>query len=239
MPKIDAQEVPVRTGASYPSPYDGPCAKRKCRRLGNAGGLTEVGVNLLELPPGAWSSQRHWHASEDEFVHVLSGAVALIDDTGEQTLHAGDCAAFPKNEANGHHLVNLGEKTATCLEIGSRSADDVCSYPDIDLRHVKRDKVYTHRDGTPYRNRNPQEQQNMAKGTHDYRDDPRNAAIKVSLNGELVPRAEGRCRYSTAVSCSVTASGRGFACTRAAWRLPTCISIGCTRAPKHSTWTSG
>jgi uncharacterized cupin superfamily protein len=150
MPKINLDTVPRRTGSSYPAPFHEPCAGRIRQRLGDAGGLTQFGVNRMELPPGAWSSQRHWHSAEDEFVYVLSGEVALVTDAGEQVLRAGDCAAFPKGEPNGHHLLNKSNETAICLEVGSRSREDICTYPDIDMRIDSRDEVYKHKDGTPY-----------------------------------------------------------------------------------------
>ncbi len=150
MPRIDTGSVQRRTGSSYPQPFDRPCATRVRRRLGDAGGLTDFGVNLLELPPGAWSSQRHWHSAEDEFVWVLSGEVVLIDDSGETVLRAGDCAAFPKDDRNGHHLVNRSDGMALCLEAGGRSGEDVCVYPDIDMRIDAREDIYTRKDGTPY-----------------------------------------------------------------------------------------
>src|SRR5690606_1964700 len=106
MKKIDIAAVPVLEGSGYPSPYDAPCAGRQRRRLGDAAGLSGFGVNLLRLPPGAWSSQRHWHAAEDEFIYVLEGEVVLVTDHGEETLHAGDCSGFPAGDANGHHLQN-------------------------------------------------------------------------------------------------------------------------------------
>lgn len=152
MPRIDIDSVPRRTGCGYPAPFDKPCLDRVRRRLGDAGGLTDFGVNLLELPPGVWSSQRHWHSAEDEFVWVLEGEVALIDDQGEQLLHAGDCATFRKGDPNGHHLVNRSGKTVRCLEVGSRKPDqDACDYPDVDL-HIGpgRDAGYMHKHGAPY-----------------------------------------------------------------------------------------
>jgi hypothetical protein len=96
--------VPERKGTGYPAPFDAPCAERVRQRLGNAGGLTDFGVNLMRLPPGNWSSQRHWH--EDEFVYVLEGELTLIEDGGETVLRAGDCAAFPKGSGNGHRMIN-------------------------------------------------------------------------------------------------------------------------------------
>lgn len=150
MPKINLDTVPRQTGSSYPAPFHEPCADRIRQRLGDAGGLTQFGVNRMELPPGAWSSQRHWHSAEDEFVYVLSGEVALVTDAGEQVLRAGDCAGFPKGEPNGHHLLNKSNETAICLEVGSRSREDICTYPDIDMRIDSRDEVYKHKDGTPY-----------------------------------------------------------------------------------------
>ncbi len=106
MPKIDIAAVPERKGSGYPPPFDAPCAERVRQRLGNAGGLTDFGVNLMRLPPGNWSSQRHWHSAEDEFVYVLEGELTLIEDGGETVLRADDCAAFPKGSGNGHHLIN-------------------------------------------------------------------------------------------------------------------------------------
>jgi len=149
VPKIDIAAAPVRKGTAYPPPFDAPCLKRYRQRLGDAGGLTDFGVNLLTLAPGVWSSQRHWHAKEDEFVYVVSGELVLITDAGEEILRAGDCAAFPKNDGNGHHLVNRSSADAVCLEIGTRSGGDHVVYPDIDLL-VDPAKGYTHKDGTAY-----------------------------------------------------------------------------------------
>jgi len=97
MPKIDIASVPELQGTGYPQPYAACSAERIRQRLGDAGGLSDFGVNLMRLPPGNWSSQRHWHSAEDEFVFVLEGELTLIEDGGETVLRAGDCAAFPKN----------------------------------------------------------------------------------------------------------------------------------------------
>src|SRR5271165_2016516 len=138
MPRIDFKSVPERKGSSYPAPFHLKAGERVRQRLGDASGLTDFGVNLMRLPPGAWSSQRHWHSAEDEFVCVLSGEVVLIEDEGETVLRAGDCAAFAKNAPNGHHLVNKSGDVALLLEIGSRSSDDECVYSDIDMRVSER-----------------------------------------------------------------------------------------------------
>jgi len=150
MTKLDLNRVPQRVGSSYPAPFDKPCATRIRQRLGDAAGLTQFGVNLLQLPPGAWSSQRHWHSAEDEFVCVLSGEVVLVTDHGEEVLHAGDCIAFPRNVPDGHQLINKSDTVATCLEVGSRIEDDFTFYPDIDLMFDPRQGAFTHKDGTPY-----------------------------------------------------------------------------------------
>jgi uncharacterized cupin superfamily protein len=150
MPKLDLTSIPERKGSGYPAPFDQPCAERVRQRLGDAGGLTQFGVNRLQLPPGAWSSQRHWHATEDEFVYVVSGEVVLITDKGEELLRAGDCVAFPRNMSDGHHLVNKSNVTAVCLEVGTRVTEDVATYPDIDMVFDTKVGSYTHRDGTPY-----------------------------------------------------------------------------------------
>src|SRR6202051_1666669 len=107
MPKrIDLNAVPVVAGSSYPVPFDALCAARARQRLGDAAGLTDFGVNLMRLPPGAWSSQRHWHSAEDEFVFIVEGEVMLVSDAGEETLTAGDCAGFKAGVPDGHHLQN-------------------------------------------------------------------------------------------------------------------------------------
>lgn len=150
MKKIDLSAAPVRRGCGYPPPYDGPCLARERAQLGEAGGLTHFGVNLLTLAPGVWSSQRHWHSAEDEFVWVLEGEVVLISDDGEETLRPGDCAAFKAGEANGHHLVNRSDRPAKVLEVGNRASSDRCVYPDADMVAEPEDDFYRHRDGTPY-----------------------------------------------------------------------------------------
>ena len=149
--KIGIDQAPSTRGTDYPSPFDEPCRERFLRRLGDAAGLTQFGVNLLVLPPGAWSSQRYWHTVEDEFVYVLDGEVVLVTDAGEELLKAGDCAGFPSGVRDGHHLQNRSTRAATILDIGTRRlADDEAFYPDIDLHALKNDEGYAHRDGRPY-----------------------------------------------------------------------------------------
>lgn len=150
MPKVDLAAVPTRKGSGYPPQFDVPCAERTRRRLGEAGGLRDFGVNLMTLPPGSWSSQRHWHSHEDEFVYVLEGTVTLIEDGGETVLHAGDCATFPKGTANGHHLINQSAAVAVYLEVGSRHPDDLTTCSDVDMMSSNADGRFVHKDGTPY-----------------------------------------------------------------------------------------
>jgi uncharacterized cupin superfamily protein len=150
MPKINIAAVPERKGSGYPFPFDVPCAERIRKRLGQAGGLTDFGVNLMRLPPGGWSSQRHWHSHEDEFVYVLEGELTLIEDGGETVLRAGECAGFPKGSGNGHHMINRSGATAVYLEIGSRSAADLTICSDIDMMSAAADGLFVHKDGTPY-----------------------------------------------------------------------------------------
>ncbi|WP_315832366.1 cupin domain-containing protein [Bradyrhizobium prioriisuperbiae] len=150
MPKIDLAAVPKRQGSGYPPPFDAACTERVRQRLGNAGGLTDVGINLMHLPPGNWSSQRHWHSEEDEFVYVIEGEVTLIEDDGETVLRAGDCAAFPKNSGNGHHMINKSDAMAIYLEVGTRSPIDMITCSDIDMMSSSTDGRFVHKDGAPY-----------------------------------------------------------------------------------------
>ena len=150
MPKIDLSTVPSLVGTGYPSPWNEACAGRTRRRLGEAGGLQDFGVNLMTLPPGRWSSQRHWHSHEDEFVFVLEGELTLVEEGGATLLRAGDCAAFPKGTGNGHHLQNLGSAVAVYLEVGSRHPEDLTTCADIDLMSANRDGLWRQKDGTPH-----------------------------------------------------------------------------------------
>ena len=148
MRKIDVMAVLERKGSSYPEPFRQKAKGRLKRRLGDAVGLTDFGVNLVRLPPGEWSSQRHWHSHEDEFVYVLDGELTLISDAGEEVLRVGECVGFAKNRPDGHHFINKSREMVTYLEVGSRHAGDVCEYPDIDMRLV--DGRFIRKDGTPY-----------------------------------------------------------------------------------------
>ncbi len=152
-PAIDATSVEARTGSSYPAPFDADCAIRQKRRLGDVFGLTQFGVNLLRLPPGQWSAQRHWHHREDELIYVLEGEVMLVTDAGEQVLRPGMVAGFKAGVADGHHLVNRSDKDAVVLEVGTRDAREEADYSDIDML-VRLDENgkdrYVRKDGTPY-----------------------------------------------------------------------------------------
>ncbi len=149
--KIDIPGAPFAKGARYPMPFDEPCAPRQRWRLGDAAGLTQFGVNLMRLPAGAWSSQRHWHSAEDELVYVLEGEVTLVTDDGEELLTAGDCAGFKAGDANGHNFQNRSDREVVMLEIGSRRrGEGSIDYPDIDLVFPEGAKGFQHRDGRPY-----------------------------------------------------------------------------------------
>jgi uncharacterized cupin superfamily protein len=147
--KIDIARAPISAGSRYPEPFDGPCRDKARHRLAVAAGLKRIGINLLELNPGAWSSQRHWHSRAEEFVYVLEGEVVLVTEGGEEVLRAGDCAAFLPGDPDGHHLQNRSGTPARILEIGSANMPgDVAHYPDVDLEASA--SGYRHKDGTPY-----------------------------------------------------------------------------------------
>ena len=148
-----AADIESRIGTGYPEPFRNQVQSRSKRRLGDAFGLTKYGVNLVELPPGQWSSQRHWHTHEDEFVYVVAGELTLVTDEGEEILTPGMMAGFKAGVKNGHHLVNAGSGTALYLEVGDRNPADEVFYPDIDMQLVadgEGQRVFTRRDGSPY-----------------------------------------------------------------------------------------
>jgi uncharacterized cupin superfamily protein len=150
--RIDPATLRATAGTLYPPPYDQPCLTRERKRLGDAAGLTQYGVNLLRLPPGAWSSQRHWHSAGDEFIYILQGEVVLVTDAGEETLRAGDAAGFKAGDGDGHCLQNRSNADVLALEVGTRIEGDAAIYPDIDMLAPAGGKpaAYTRKDGTPY-----------------------------------------------------------------------------------------
>jgi uncharacterized cupin superfamily protein len=150
MKKFDISSVPAQTGSNYPAPFDLPCDAQSSQRLARSAGLTMFGVNLTVIEPGAWSSQRHWHTHEYEFVWVLEGELTLMTDAGEETLRAGDCAAFRRGDTDGHCLINKSGRPAKVLEIGNSDPQDLCVYPDIDMVAGPGAAGYSHRDGSPY-----------------------------------------------------------------------------------------
>lgn len=152
MPKIDIAAIAQSNTTSYPAPFRDLVSGRFRKRLGDAGGLTQFGVNLCRLEPGSASSQRHWHEKEDELVYVLDGEVVLIENEGETLLRSGDAAAFKAGTRNGHHLVNRSGRDALLLEIGTRDLNDRGEYPDIDMKFVSENGIdrFLHKDGTPY-----------------------------------------------------------------------------------------
>ena len=152
MPVIDPTKVPVKTGSIYPEPYASMMAGRSSLRLGDAGGLTQFGANLVILEPGALSSLRHWHQHEDEFVMVTEGECTLVQDGGETVMRPGDCAAFPAGSTDGHHFINRSDSVARFLVVGSKAPREVATYSDVDLRvEIEAGKArFTYKDGTDF-----------------------------------------------------------------------------------------
>ena len=152
LPALDPTTVEAKAGSNYPDHLKPRVAGRRKRRLGDALGLKNFGVNLATIKPGSASALRHWHTTEDEFIYVLSGELVLIIDAGEQALTAGMAAGFPAGKADGHCLVNRTQVDAVYLEVGDRASDDVVSYPDDDLeaRATASGRKFLRKDGTPY-----------------------------------------------------------------------------------------
>ncbi len=152
MPRIDPANVPLKTGSIYPEPYASMMAGRSSLRLGQAGGLTQFGVNIVILAPGAVSSLRHWHSREDEFVMMLEGECVMRQDAGETLMRPGDCAAFPAGDPDGHCFENRTDREARFLVVGTRAPSEVATYSDVDMVvHVEGATArFTYKDGTPW-----------------------------------------------------------------------------------------
>ncbi len=149
MPKLKLDQIAPTNATGYPAIYADRVAGRWYRRLGPTGGLTDFGVSHVTLKPGAWSSQRHWHEGEDEFVVMLAGEAVLVDDSGETAMRAGDCAAFPKGDGNGHVLINRSDADCTYIAVGRPAASD-CHYPDIDMHLFAATGTQRRKDGSAF-----------------------------------------------------------------------------------------
>ncbi len=149
MPKLDLDAIPQTNATGYPPQYADVIRERWYRRLAPAAGLEDFGVSHVELKPGAWSSQRHWHEGEDEFVVMLAGEAVLVDDNGRTPMRAGDCAAFPKGDGNGHVLINECEESCVFMAIGKPAVTD-CHYPDIDMHLDAKTGRQRRKDGSDF-----------------------------------------------------------------------------------------
>jgi uncharacterized cupin superfamily protein len=145
LPKLDLDTIPQTNATGYPEPYSDAVQGRWYRRLAPASGINDFGVSHVTLEPGAWSSQRHWHEGEDEFVVMLSGEAVLVDDSGETMMRPGDIAAFPKGDGNGHVLQNRSQAACVFIAVG-RPAETDCHYPDIDM-HLPAGGGFRRKDG--------------------------------------------------------------------------------------------
>lgn len=152
MPKLDLTRAPVKTGSIYPEPYASQMAGRSSVRLGDLAGLTQFGVNIVTLEPGAVASLRHWHLNEDEFAIVLEGALVLVEDGGETAMSPGECAAWKAGVADGHRFENRSTAPARFLVVGTKAPVEVATYSDVDMKiHIEGGKArFTYRDDTPW-----------------------------------------------------------------------------------------
>lgn len=143
MPKIDISKLPTRAGSGYPAPHDEGFERRHTTALGDPSGLTQFGVNLVRLEPGARSSLRHWHEEQDEFLVVTEGQLTLVDDAGDTPLSPGDCCAFPKGDPNGHHIVNESKTAGAFVVVGTRTPTERGWYSDVDMKVVFENGTFT------------------------------------------------------------------------------------------------
>jgi len=152
MPKVDIAKVPVKSGAFYPVEFQAECRGRHKQALGDAAGLTQFGVNITRISPGAASALRHWHEQEDEFIYMLEGELVLVENGGEVVLKAGDAAGFKAGSGNAHRLINRGTRDAVYFEVGTRAKAERVHYPDVDLvmERDEKSRRYLHRSGEPY-----------------------------------------------------------------------------------------
>ena len=149
---VNPENVPNSIGSNYPQPFKSAVSGRVKKRLGDAAGLKNFGVNLVKLAPGSCSALRHWHTCQDEFIYVLEGDVSLVTNSGEQVLKPGMVAGFPAGDADGHHLVNRTNSDVVYLEIGDRTPGDSVNYPDDDLiaKFIGNNWIFGYKNGDIY-----------------------------------------------------------------------------------------
>lgn len=147
---VDVQET---TGTSYPDAFKAVVKDRYVRRIGDFGGMTNFGVNIVRLAPGGESSCRHAHSKQDEFVYVTEGELVLETDEGEEIVTAGTCVGFPAGTGDAHRFINKSQQDASFLVVGDRTVNDIVTYPDVDLHAAFGSDgrlAFTRKDGTPY-----------------------------------------------------------------------------------------
>ena len=149
MPKVDLAAIEETSRTGYPPPFDADVAGRWYRRVAPGTGLSDFGASLVRLEPGAWSSQRHWHEGEDELMVMIAGEAILVEEGSRTRLVPGDIVAWPKDVANGHHLINESDAPCRFLVVGTDNGKG-CHYPDVDLLLEGATQRYLHKDRTPY-----------------------------------------------------------------------------------------
>jgi len=149
---VAAQAAPRTKPSNYPEPFASRMKGREKRPLGDLFGLSNFGVNLTRLLPGAISALRHAHSKQDEFVYILQGQPVLLTNVGETQLSPGMCAGFKAGTGNGHHLLNRTSEEVIYLEVGDRSAGDSVMYSDDDMQatFIGGEWLFAHKDGSPY-----------------------------------------------------------------------------------------
>jgi len=140
MPKIDIAKIPAQRIASYPNEFAQVIAGREKRRIGDAAGLTQFGVNITRIEAGSASALRHWHEQEDEFIYMLDGELVLQENDGETVLRPGDAAGFKAGSGVAHCLINRTARDALYLEVGTRAKSERVHYPDVDFM-MERDET--------------------------------------------------------------------------------------------------
>nr|WP_239479802.1 cupin domain-containing protein [Actibacterium sp. 188UL27-1] len=98
------------------------------------------------MEPGSRSSNLHWHASEDEFVYVLSGTITLVEGDIRTQMMPGMAATFKAGHPVGHQLENCSDQPVTYLVVGTRSHDDVVTYPETGNIQTVKNGIKTLRD---------------------------------------------------------------------------------------------
>lgn len=122
-------------------------AIRYVRTLSTEAGLERIGVHVVRLETGCYSTEFHFHDADEEFIYILEGRGTARIGSDTFDVGAGDFMGFSAPSLP-HSLYNPHKNDLVYLMGGERNYPDVVHYPDINRTMVKTvgRRYWTHSD---------------------------------------------------------------------------------------------